>query len=155
MDGSEITSFNISKKISNLTLQSPDENYFANTPQNRSPANVYRSDDCNELLAKELAKLNETDDGDQSPDEKYNLVSQSSIEIDICDEGDRNSGLNPVDEAPEYLGEVNFEHKTKVKCLLLMKFFYLNFVRNGPYWMFILVYLYLMLIVIREIVSIL
>lgn len=69
MDGSEITSFNLmQKKENSLNLNSPDENYFANTPPtkssptNTSPANVYRSDDCNELLAKELAKLDDNSD---------------------------------------------------------------------------------------------
>lgn len=58
MDGSEITSFNIHQKEAAISkLKSPDENYFAVTPLNSSPSNVFRSDDCNELLAKELAKL--------------------------------------------------------------------------------------------------
>lgn len=63
MDGSEITSFNAFQSTDNGThLKSPDENHFAVTPPtNSSPSNVYRSDDCNELLAKELAKLEESD----------------------------------------------------------------------------------------------
>lgn len=65
MDGSEITSFNVAAAATRL--KSPDENYFAVTPTNPSPpppSNVYRSDDCNELLAKELASLDErADDG--------------------------------------------------------------------------------------------
>lgn len=85
----------------------PDEDHFAVTPQNQSPANVYRSDDCNELLAKELEQLDEGDKGDQSPDdERYQLVSQSSIEIEICDT-DKNDGLNAIDEEPESRGEVS------------------------------------------------
>lgn len=63
MDGSEITSFNAFQSADMGTrLKSPDENHFAVTPPNNSsPSNVYRSDDCNELLAKELAKLGEND----------------------------------------------------------------------------------------------
>lgn len=54
----EITSFNVIQKTENaFTLKSPDEDHFAVTPLNSSPANVFRSDDCNELLAKELAGL--------------------------------------------------------------------------------------------------
>lgn len=64
----EITSFNVIKKTDNtFTLKSPNEDYFAMTPSNSSPANVFRSEDCNELLAKELAGLEENssdqDDG--------------------------------------------------------------------------------------------
>lgn len=106
MDGSEITSFNIAKNLPNLSLKSPDENHFAITPQNQSPANVYRSDDCNELLAKELEQLNEVDKGDRSPDsERAQLVSQSSIEIEICDT-DKKDGLNAIQEL-ESIGEVS------------------------------------------------
>lgn len=105
MDGSEITSFNIAKNFSTLSLKSPNENHFAVTPQNRSPANVYRSDDCNELLAKELARLGDDTSGDQSPNDKFNLVSQSSIEIDICDEKQSTSG-NDVEQPSDYVGEV-------------------------------------------------
>lgn len=107
MDGSEITSFNIAKNLSNLSLKSPDENHFAITPQNQSPANVYRSDDCNELLAKELEQLNEPRTGDRSPDdsERCHLVSQSSIEIEICDL-DKNDDLNSIGEESESIGEV-------------------------------------------------
>lgn len=66
------------------SLKSPDENHFAITPQNRSPANDFRSDDCNELLAKELADLDEAK-RQEIDDTKGNLVSQASIEIEICD----------------------------------------------------------------------
>lgn len=108
MDGSEITSFNIAKNLPNLSLKSPDENHFANTPQNLSPANVYRSDDCNEILAKELEQLNEVDRNDHSPDsERAHLVSQSSIEIEICDT-DKKDELNSIEEEPHSIGEVNY-----------------------------------------------
>lgn len=110
MDGSEITSFNIAKNLPNLSLTSPDENHFAVTPQNSSPANVYRSDDCNEILAKELEQLSEIEKGDRSPDtsEHCNLVSQSSIEIEICD-NDQKDDLNSIEEEPESIGEVQNE----------------------------------------------
>lgn len=110
MDGSEITSFNIAKNLPNLSLKSPDENHFAIMPQNLSPANVYRSDDCNEILAKELEELNEVKTGgDRSPDdsERGNLVSQSSIEIEICD-ADKKDDLDSIEEEPESIGEVGF-----------------------------------------------
>lgn len=45
--------------------------------QNQSPDNVY------EILEKELEQLNESDKM-----ERFHLVSQSSIEIEICDIGD-------------------------------------------------------------------
>lgn len=65
----EITSFNVIQKTEKtFTLKSPNEDYFAVTPLNSSPANVFRSDDCNELLAKELAGLEDNssdqDDGE-------------------------------------------------------------------------------------------
>lgn len=109
MDGTEITSFNIAKKLENLALRSPDENHFAITPQNQLPDNVFRSDDCNELLAKELEQLNEGDGNnkDRSPDsERYNLVSQSSIEIEICDKNDNKDDLDLIEEENE-IGEVS------------------------------------------------
>lgn len=106
MDGSEITSFNIAKNFTNLSMKSPNENHFANSPKNQSPANVYRSDDCNEILAKELEQLNEVERSDRSPDsERGNLVSQSSIEIEICDH-DNKDELNSIQEEPECIGEV-------------------------------------------------
>lgn len=109
MDGSEITSFNIAKNLPNLSLKSPDENHFAITPQNLSPANVYRSDDCNEILAKELEQLNEMRIDDRSPDdsERAHLVSQSSIEIEICDT-DKPDDLDSIEEEPQSTGEVDF-----------------------------------------------
>lgn len=110
MDGSEITSFNIAKNLSNLTsaFKSPNENHFAITPPpNQSPANVYQSDDCNEIIAKELAlSLNEITNDDRSPveNERCQLVSQASIEIEICD----------IDKKePEIIGEVSRQHFLK------------------------------------------
>lgn len=104
MDGSEITSFNITGTVfpSNLaSFKSPNENHFAITPPNQSPANVYRSDDCNEIIAKELAlSFNEIKSDDRSPEdsERCQLVSQSSIEIEICDNDKKE---------PEPIGEVS------------------------------------------------
>lgn len=102
MDGSEITSFNIAKNLPNLTaFKSPDENHFAITPPNQSPANVYRSDDCNEIIAKELAlSLSEIKINDRSPEDsdRGQLVSQSSIEIEICEHAKKE---------PELIGEVS------------------------------------------------
>lgn len=84
MDETTIKSFNFANNVSNQTLKSPDENHFGIMEQNPSPANVYRSEDCNEILEKELEQLNESDKMD-----RFNLVSQSSIEIEICDIGDK------------------------------------------------------------------
>uniref|UniRef100_A0A034W7H7 Protein FAM91A1 n=1 Tax=Bactrocera dorsalis TaxID=27457 RepID=A0A034W7H7_BACDO len=81
-DGSEVTSFarlNASP-LSGSQLKSPDENYFAISPQNGSPSNVYTSVDCNELLASELAKC---DADSAATHTKNELVSQSSVEIPI------------------------------------------------------------------------
>lgn len=112
MDGSEITSFNIAAKPIGASLKSPDENYYALTPQNCSPANVFRSDDCNELLAKELADLDYADADKE--DDRRNLVSQSSIEIEICaedekkiDDGSKVDGGCDIKE-PAFAGEVGF-----------------------------------------------
>lgn len=102
LDSTEITSFNKNKTIidgSLSSLKSPDENYFASSPKNSSPSNVFRSVDCNALLQDELEKL---DLGDRRMDEDEmkipkNLVSQSSIEIELVDDSTEKS---------EYLGEV-------------------------------------------------
>lgn len=129
MDGSEITSFNIAKNMPNLAaFKSPDENHFAITPPNQSPANVYRSDDCNELIAKELAlSLSEIKDHDRSPEdsERGQLVSQSSIEIEICD----------IDKKPpEPIGEVS---RPQLHFMDDITNFVLNLLpnmcRNGPF----------------------
>lgn len=102
--------FNLAKNLPNSSLKSPVENHFAITPQNQSPSNVYRSDDCNELLAKELEQLNDVDKSyDRSPDsERSHLVSQSSIEIDICDADTKDELDSIEEEEPESIGEVNF-----------------------------------------------
>jgi hypothetical protein len=106
LDSTEITSFNKNKTIINAAvenLKSPDENYFSATPQNRSPSNIFRSDDCNELLEKELDSLNE-----EEATSGRGLVSQSSIEIAIDDEQGRVGDESKKAEAePEYLGEVS------------------------------------------------
>lgn len=109
LDSTEITSFNKNKTIidgSLSLLKSPDENYFASSPKNASPSNVFRSADCNEVLQHELEKL---DLGDQKmgEDEKMipkNLISQSSIEIELVDDdAEKVEGM----KHEEYLGEVS------------------------------------------------
>lgn len=109
LDSTEITSFNKNKTIidgSLSVLKSPDENYFASSPKNTSPSNVFRSADCNELLKDELEKL---DLSDKVYDDEKNipkhLVSQSSIEIELVD--DRFETKETKQE--EYLGEVRFK----------------------------------------------
>lgn len=142
MDRSEITSFNIAKNLPNSSLISPDENHFAITPENLSPANVYRSDDCNEILAKELEQLNEIEKGDRTPDsERGQLVSQSSIEIEICDT-DKKDELNSIEEEAESIGEVSGKienYPTIFKSLQKPQkrcFFFVH--RYGLFWIFIL-----------------
>lgn len=103
LDSQEITSFNKNKTIidgSLSLLKSPDENYFAASPQNSSPSNVYRSADCNELLQNELEKLELSDKEIKIP---KNMVSQSSIEIEMVDEDKEESR-----KEEEYLGEVKY-----------------------------------------------
>lgn len=107
LDSTEITSFNKNKTVidgSLSVLKSPDENYFAPSPQNNSPSNVFRSSDCNELLQHELEKL---DLGDKTANDSVvvprNLVSQSSIEIELVDEKQAEKA-----KEEEYLGEVMF-----------------------------------------------
>lgn len=159
MDGSEITSFNIAKKTLNaaFSLQSPDENHFAITPENRSPSNVFRSEDCNELLAKELAKLDETTTmvDDQSPDDRFNLVSQSSIEIEFSNEKD-NDPTSQANIEPELLGEVSLSARMNTigriwRVYLALPLFISN--RNGQFWTFTLAYLCLMSIAIHAFVN--
>lgn len=106
LDSTEITSFNKNKTIidgSLSLLKSPDENYFASSPKNTSPSNVYRSADCNELLQDELEKLDLSDKMDEEEMKiPKNLVSQSSIEIELVDEGTEKLEV----KQEEYLGEV-------------------------------------------------
>lgn len=84
LDDTAIISFDSVQNVSQQTLKSPNENHFGIIEQSQSPANVYRSEDCNEILEKELEQLNESDKM-----HRFNLVSQSSIEIEICDIGDK------------------------------------------------------------------
>lgn len=78
-DGSEITSFNITKKP---TMNAVKEEPASGTPRDQSPSNEFRSADCNEILANELADLDDKSEG-------YQLVSQSSVEIDFASAYDR------------------------------------------------------------------
>lgn len=113
IDSTEITSFNKNKTViegSLSLLKSPDENYFAASPKNTSPANVFRSADCNELLQDELEKLSLSDKELQEGEVKIprNMVSQSSIEIELVDDDDEKK----EDVKEEYLGEVRILYKT-------------------------------------------
>lgn len=105
LDSTEITSFNKNKTVidgSLSLLKSPDENYFAVSPQNTSPSNVFRSSDCNDLIQHELEKLDESDKkADENVTIPRNMVSQSSIEIELV-EDDKSEK-----EEEEYVGEVN------------------------------------------------
>lgn len=72
---------------------SPDDHHFEENP---NPAEmVFRSDDCNELLEKELTEL-------EKLEKSKNLVSQSSIEIEIKQEGDKTT---EKEKKEEYVGE--------------------------------------------------
>lgn len=106
LDSTEITSFNKNKTVidsSMSTLKSPDENYFSVTPIiTSSPSIEFKSADCNDLLQNELKKLDERDaskflDDDEKKIPK-NMVSQSSIEIELVDDSFE-------EEKQEYLGE--------------------------------------------------
>lgn len=102
MDGSEITNFKIPQNSERL--KSPDENYFSSTPVENlspSPSNVYRSDDCNEILETELAKLNEEEL------KRGELVSQSSIEIEFKETNSIDGDNRDLCEEKEDLGEVS------------------------------------------------
>lgn len=83
-DGSEITSFNVVKKTPMKTLN--EEHYFEPT-ENQSPSNEFRSEDCNEILTKEL------DDLVDNPYDKFQLVSQSSVEIEFSNQNDIGQSL--------------------------------------------------------------
>lgn len=102
MDGSEITNFKIPQAVDKL--KSPDENYFAITPPidsiSPSPSNVFRSDDCNEILESELAKLNE------EAKRTGQLVSQGSIEVPIESLTDNSLQIKTSDEVLVDDGEV-------------------------------------------------
>lgn len=118
LDSTEITSFNKNKTViegSLLLLKSPDENYFAASPQNSSPSNIFRSADCNELLQHELEKM---DLRDANPDENIvvpkRMVSQSSIEIELGEDNEQ-----PKQE--EYLGEVK---RALYNSMKLNRFYY-------------------------------
>lgn len=77
-------------------LKSPDENYFARTPEH-GPANEYTSADCSEVLASELAKCT-----------RGELISQSSVEL-------------PIDE-PSSEPETDMESTTEEWTLLDVNF---------------------------------
>ena len=102
LDSTEITSFNKNKTVidgSMSQLKSPDENYFAHSPQNKSPSNIFRSSDCNEVLQHELENLDKKTEGNVTVPK--NMVSQSSIEIELVDS-------NAKEKEEEYVGEVKF-----------------------------------------------
>lgn len=131
MDSTEITSFNKNKTVidgSLSLLKSPDENYFAASPKNVSPSNVFRSADCNELLQNELEKLDLSDKQlDEAMRVPRNMVSQSSIEIELVDED--NEKMSDQKKEEEYLGEVSLDCFEKQFDTI----FFIN--RNGLFWM--------------------
>lgn len=89
------------------TLKSPDENHFASTPI-KSPSNDFRSSDCNELLRQELDAS--TSSKKLEDDEKCiprNLVSQSSIEIELDAANNDASGSMENIREEDYVGEVS------------------------------------------------
>lgn len=119
LDSTEITSFNKNKTIvdgSLSLLKSPDEDYFAVSPKNVSPSNVFRSSDCNELLQNELEKLDMSDRQlDEAMRVPRNMISQSSIEIELVDE-DNEKLIEKKEE--EYLGEVSLVQLIKFENIV-------------------------------------
>jgi hypothetical protein len=88
------------------TLKSPNENHFASTPI-KSPSNDFRSVDCNQLLQQELDESGCSNRQKMDEDERRipkNMISQSSIEIELDASNDASPGVESVKE--EYLGEV-------------------------------------------------
>lgn len=74
-------------------LKTPDENYFASSPKNNEPSAVYTSEDCNELLASELAKC------------KPELISQGSVEIPLNKADDAAALVDSDEEVSEEQAE--------------------------------------------------
>lgn len=105
MNASEVSTFNAVKTKADH-LKTPDEDYFAVTPQSSSPSNVFRSDDCNELLASELARLDSVSPDKEDEKGTKELVSQASVEIPL-EIGSANEDEDTVCESPkhEYYGE--------------------------------------------------
>ncbi|ALC43710.1 CG7600 [Drosophila busckii] len=85
-------------QLTSYQLKSPDENYFATTPEH-GPANEYTSADCTQLLASELAKCPNSSRGE--------LISQSSVELPM--DGQSSSASEPEPLTEEWtLLDVNF-----------------------------------------------
>lgn len=102
LDASEITTFNQKHQSSSVdTLITPSDcDFIAITPQNfKSPANDYRSADCNELIMKELEILESRENAKRSA-----LVSQSSVEVLPIKDDE-----NGVENGDEYYGEVGLK----------------------------------------------
>lgn len=76
-------------------LKSPDENYFARTPEH-GPANEYTSADCSQVLASEVAKCTRGD-----------LISQSSVELPIEENSEPETDMESSTEEWTLL-DVNF-----------------------------------------------
>lgn len=141
LDSTEITSFNKNKTVidgSLSQLKSPDENYFAQSPQNKSPSNVFRSSDCNELLQHELENLDNKSEANVSVPK--NMVSQNSIEIELVDNTMKEK------EEEEYVGEVNTFF---LKVVEFQRFLF----RIGLFSMFTSAFLFLMLTPTRKFVK--
>jgi hypothetical protein len=90
------------------SLKSPNEQHFASTPI-KSPSNDFRSADCNKLLEQEIdesgaGRQRQRVDDDERRIPK-NMVSQSSIEIELDASNDPSSYAESIKEE-EYLGEV-------------------------------------------------
>lgn len=109
LDASEITTFNQRHNSTSVdTLATPLDDFITITPQNfKSPANDYRSDDCNELIQKEL------DDLENRENARKALVSQSSVEVGPIPVGEDSVGSNmSVNSGSNgYYGEVRKEFK--------------------------------------------
>ena len=92
-DNTEVCSFTRPATSPLHHLKTPDENYFASSPKNNEPSAIYTSEDCNELLASELAKC------------KPELISQGSVEIPL-NNSTFTSQLDSEDELADETAEV-------------------------------------------------
>lgn len=102
LDGSEVTTFNQKHQSNSAdTLVTPLDDFVTITPLNiKSPANDFRSDDCNELIMRELDLLESKENA------KRELVSQSSVDVLPLN---REEPLeNGVETINQYYGEVWF-----------------------------------------------
>lgn len=80
-DNTELTSFSRPGNSPQRNLKSPDENYFANSPQNNEHSAVYTmAENCNELLASVKSELNHA-----AVEELLNPEPIANCEVNVSD----------------------------------------------------------------------